>query len=131
MMAVVLFGLIVLVWVGMGTVMIGMPGAWVAWIRATLGHPLPRYGLAQGMLLMGVVLFLGRGVLGTEWLWLTLGTITVVKALLLLGSSQHLRDQMVQWWEQRPLWLTQGAGVVMLGLAGVLALGTIRVVTGL
>nr|MBI3614742.1 hypothetical protein [Nitrospirota bacterium] len=119
-------GLISLVWVGIGVAMIALPVWWQARMQRALADPLGRLLIAQGMILGGLLLFLGAAPLWGSRLWAVLGALTTVKGLLLLGIAAPLRDRWVKWWGQRPSWWHRLAGVLLLALGTLLAVDTLQ-----
>ncbi|MBI4400375.1 MAG: hypothetical protein HY581_01940 [Nitrospirae bacterium] len=126
MLTVLLFGLISLLWMAMGLTMIAIPSWWSLWIRQAVADPVSRFLLAQGMILTGLLLVVGASTQGGYWLWVTLGSLSVAKALVLLGSSESLRMRLLTWWGRGPVWTHRLAGVVLVALATLLAIDTIR-----
>lgn len=114
------------VWVGIGAAMIALPAWWQERMRRTLADPLGGLLMAQGMILGGLLLFLGTSALRGAWLWTVLGALTAVKGLLVLGISAPLRDRCVEWWGQRPSWWHRLAGVLLLALGTLLAVDIVQ-----
>ncbi|TAJ11062.1 MAG: hypothetical protein EPO61_00270 [Nitrospirae bacterium] len=119
-------GLISVVWVGIGVAMIALPAWWQERMRLALADPLGGLLMAQGMILGGLLLFLGAAPLRGHWLWAALGVLTVVKGLLLLGISAPLRDRLMEYWGRTPAWLHRLAGVLLLALGTLLAMDVLQ-----
>ncbi|MFM8551508.1 MAG: hypothetical protein ACKOCD_04220 [Nitrospiraceae bacterium] len=119
-------GLVSLLWIGIGVVMVALPAWWQAQVQQTMADPLRRLLIAQGMILGGLLLFLGTAPLRGAWLWALLGSLTVVKGLLLLGCSPSLRDRVLDWWGRCPVWVHRLAGVLLLALGTLLAVDTVQ-----
>ncbi|MBM4134204.1 MAG: hypothetical protein FJ245_10580 [Nitrospira sp.] len=119
-------GLISAVWVGIGVAMIALPAWWQARMRRALADPLGGLLTAQGMILGGLLLFLGAAPLRGAWLWAVLGALAAMKGLLCLGVSAPLRDRWVEWWGQRPFWWHRVAGVLLLAFGTLLAVDTLQ-----
>ncbi|MDE3226214.1 MAG: hypothetical protein KGN30_12480 [Nitrospirota bacterium] len=119
-------GVIGLIWVGIGVAMIALPAWWQDRMRRTLADPLGRLLVAQGMILGGLLLFLGTSALRGAWLWAVLGALAAVKGLLLLGISAALRDRWMEWWGRCPSWLHRLAGILLLALGTLLAVDTLQ-----
>lgn len=119
-------GLISLMWVGIGVAMIALPAWWQERMQRAMADPLSRLLLAQGMVLGGLVLFLGAPVLRGYWLWVALGSLTVVEGLMLLGISEPLRTRWIERWGRSPVWLHRLAGVLLLALGTLLAVDTLQ-----
>lgn len=119
-------GVISLIWVGIGVAMIALPAWWQEWVRRALADPLSGLLMAQGMILGGLLLFLGAAPLRGYWLWVVLGSLTTVKGLLLLGISAPLRDRLMERWGRSPAWLHRLAGVLLLALGTLLAVDIVQ-----
>ncbi len=119
-------GLISVAWVGIGVAMIAVPAWWQERMQRALADPLGGLLVAQGMVLGGLLLFLGAAPLRGYWLWVVLGALTVVKGLLLLGISAPVRDRWMACWGRSPAWLHRLAGVLLLALGTLLAVDTLQ-----
>lgn len=113
-------------WVGIGAAMIALPVWWQERMRRALADPLGVLLIAQGMILIGLLLFLGTSALRGAWLWTVLGALTAIKGLLVLGISAPLRDRWVEWWGQRPSWWHRVAGGLLLALGTLLAVDILQ-----
>jgi hypothetical protein len=91
MQTLIVGGLVGFLWVGSGAAMIALPLWWQERMRRALADPLGRLLLTQGMILSGLLLFLGAAPLRGARLWASLGVLTVVKGLVLLGLPGPLR----------------------------------------
>lgn len=126
MVTLFLFGLISLIWVATGAVMLAIPSWWSGWVRHALVDPFRRFLLTQGMILGGLVLVLGASTHRGYWLWVTVGLVGVGKALVLLGAPEPLCDHMLNLWERSPLWAHRLTGLLLVVLATLLTIDTIR-----
>jgi hypothetical protein len=126
MATMILFGLISLVWAGTGLAMAVAPASWNGWVRRCLVDPLWRFLMTQGLLLAGLTLVLGATGHRGRWLWVAIGSLGVVKALILLGLTDSRRESLLLAWERTPLVVRRLAGVVTVTLATLLAVDTIR-----
>lgn len=126
MLATALLGLISLAWAVAGTAMTVIPAWWSAWVSRVVQDPLGRFLLTQAMILGGLVLMLGSASLLGYWLWMPFGLLGVVNALALIGAPQPARERILQWLGRRPLWVHRVAGVMMVALATLLVIDTIR-----
>ena len=118
--------LISAVWVGIGAAMIALPAWWQERMRRALADPLGVLLMAQGMILGGLLLFLGASALRGAWLWTALGALTAIKGLLVLGISAPLRDRWAEWWGHCPSWWHRLAGVLLLALGTLLAVDILQ-----
>jgi threonine/homoserine/homoserine lactone efflux protein len=126
MLASGLFGLISLAWLAWGVALAGLPTSTARWIRRTVRDPLPRFLLAQGLMLAGLLLLLGTGATGMRWLWMSIGGVMVVKGMLWLGAPEAFRARLLNQFDHLPPWSRRVVGVIMMGLATLLATETIR-----
>jgi threonine/homoserine/homoserine lactone efflux protein len=118
--------LISVMWVGIGVAMIALPAWWQDRMRRTLADPLGILLMAQGMILGGLLLFLGTSALRGAWLWMVLGALTAVKGLLLLSIAAPLRDRWMERWGRSPAWVHRLAGVLLLALGTLLAVDIVQ-----
>jgi len=119
-------GLISLIWIGVGTAMIALPAWWQVWVRRTMADPLGRLLIAQGLILAGLLLFLGTAPLRGYGLWMAVGSLAVAKGLLWLGLSAAWRDRLLDGWGTWPSWSHRLAGVFLLVLATLLVIDTLQ-----
>jgi len=122
----VAFGLISLIWGGMGLAMVMAPSSWNGWLRRSLLDPLRRLILIQSLMLAGLVLILGATGHQGRWLWVVVGALAVAKALALLGLSDSGRNAWLAAWERAPVPAHRLAGVVIVALATLLAIDALR-----
>lgn len=126
MLTMILLGLVGLSWVAIGVVMITAPGWWHERMGDVIATPPSRFLLTQGMILGGLVLMLGTSAQQGFWLWGTLGALLVAKALVLLGAPESLRERLIGCWKKNPMWLLRLGGVLLMALATLLAIDTLR-----
>ncbi|MBM4123354.1 MAG: hypothetical protein FJ246_00120 [Nitrospira sp.] len=126
MLTLPLFGLVALTWLAMGVTMITLPARWRARIGRVLTDPLPRFLLTQGMILGGLVLLVGSSTQEGHWLWVSVGALMVIKGMILLGASPRLRERLLGRWGRIPLWVHRLSGTVLIVLATLLAIDTLR-----
>lgn len=119
--ALILFGAICVAWGVMGLILTVVPTLWVAFVQKTMNNPWQRFWLAQGMLLIGLVLIIGTAHLQGFWLWVACGVLLVFKACMLLGSSVVFRDRLTTLVSTWPMWVYRVSGVLTLVLAVLLA----------
>lgn len=119
-MTLLLGGLISLIFVAMGIATISAPDWWRDRMQRIMADPFRRLLVAQGMIFGGLLLILGTGQLRSAWLWMTLGFLTVVKGLVLLGIRDQLRHRLMAWWARFPILAHRLTGVVLLVLASLL-----------
>ena len=106
--------------------MMAIPSWWSGCVRRALVDPFRRFLMTQGMILGGLVLVLGASTHRGYWLWVTVGLVGVGKALTLLGAPESLRDRMLNLWERSPLWAHRLTGLLLVVLATLLTIDTIR-----
>lgn len=126
MVTLVVFGLISLIWGGLGLAMVVAPSSWNGWVRRSFLDPLRRFILIQSLMLAGLVLILGATGHQGRWLWVAVGTLAVAKALVLLGLSNSSREAWLAAWERAPVLAHRLAGVALVVLATLLATDTLR-----
>lgn len=126
MLSLFVFGLISVLWLAVGIGMAIIPARVNHWIRRTMSDALQGFLLAQGMMLVNLVLLAGASTLRAYWLWLALGALGLVKALALVGMPPPARARLVSLWERTPAWVHRTAGVVRVGLATLLAIDTLQ-----
>jgi len=126
MLATGLFGLLSLAWLAWGVALAVLPTSSTHWIRRSLEDPLPRFVLAQGLVLAGLLLLLGTGATAIRWLWIGIGGVMVVKGMVWLGAPESFRARVLDQLDRVPLWSRRIVGVIMVGLATLLATETIR-----
>ncbi len=119
--ALILFGVICVTWMVVGLILTVAPSLWVDFVQKMLIDTWQRFWVAQGMLLMGLVLIIGTAPLQGFWLWVGCGVLIVVKACILLGASVAFRDRFTAQAKSWPWWVYRVSGVLMLGLAVLLA----------
>ena len=117
----IIFGLISIAWGVMGLFLVVAPMPWVALVQKTMNEPWRRFWLAQGLLLIGLVLIIGTAPFQGFWLWVACGVIMVFKACILLGSSVAFRDRLMTLASTWPMWVYRVSGVLTLVLAVLLA----------
>lgn len=126
MVTLVALGLISLIWGVMGLAMVVAPSSWNGWVRRSFLDPLRRFILIQGLMLAGLVLILGATGHQGRWLWVAVGALAVAKALALLGLSDSGREAWLAACERAPVPAHRLAGVVIVALATLLAIDTLR-----
>lgn len=125
MVASFLFGAISLTWSLMGVILTVAPTVWITFVQKVLHDPWFRFWVTQGMLLIGLVLIIGTSTLRGFWLWVGCGILLLVKAFVLLGSSDMFRARLTDLATTRPMWVYRSSGLLTLGLAVLLAADTI------
>ena len=125
MAALFLFGAISLTWGVMGLILTVAPTTWIAFAKKVLHDPWQRFWMAQGMLVIGLVLIIGTPTLQGYWLWVGCGVVVVVKACILLGSTEAFRDRWTTLATTRPTWVYRSGGILSLVIAVCLAADTI------
>jgi len=116
-----LFGAICLTWGVMGLIMTVAPTVWIAFAKKVLQDPWQRFWMTQGMLMIGLVLIIGTPTLQGYWLWVGCGVLVVVKACILLGSSEAFRDRLTIMATTKPMWVYRIGGILSLVLAVLLS----------
>ncbi len=124
--SVVILGLFSVVWGVWGLVFVIMPTRAIMWTKHFFFDAWQRFWIALFVLLTGLLLIIGTSSLEGRWLWVACGGISVVKACLLLGSSESFRERMWQRCSRWPAWLLRCDGVIMLALAVLLAADLMR-----
>ena len=114
-----------LVWGTMGLVLIVAPIAWIAFVKRTLIDPWRRFWVTQAMLLFGLVLIIGTAPFQGFWLWVGCGVIAVLKACLILGSSEDFLDRLAGMATTQSMLVYRISGFLALVLAFLLAADTI------
>jgi len=112
-----LFGAISLTWGVMGLIMTVAPTVWITFVKKVLQDPWQRFWMTQGMLVIGLVLIIGTPTLQGYWLWVGCGVLVVVKACILLGSSEAFRDRLTIMATTKPMWVYRSGGILSLVLA--------------
>ncbi len=112
-----LFGAISLTWGVIGFIMTVAPTVWITFAKKALEYPWQRFWMAQGVLVIGLVLIIGTPMLQGYWLWVGCGVLVVVKACILLGSSEAFRDRLTIMATTRPMWVYRIGGILSLVLA--------------
>ena len=125
MVTVFLFGLISLVWTIVGVAMLAGPAWWSNQVRRRMTEPLIQFLFMQGILLGGLILFVGSSPQGS-WLWTFVGAIFVALALGLLGMPVSMRGRLLDRWSRSPLWANRLTGMTLVILAALLVLDTWR-----
>ena len=120
-----LFGAISLLWGIAGILLTVAPTVGRGFAQKVLTNSWQRFWTAQGMLLMGLVLIIGTAALQGFLLWVSCGVIVVIKACILLGSSEAFRNRVMIMVTTRSLWVYRGSGILTLVLAVLLAADTI------
>lgn len=123
--ALLLFGAISLAWGVIGLILTVAPAVWISFAKKSLHDPWHRFWMTQCMLLMGLGLIIGTQALQGFWLWVGVGVIIVVKACIILGSSEEFRDRLSTMATTQSMWLYRGGGLLNLILAFLLAADTI------
>ena len=126
MLTMILLGLVGLSWVAIGVAMLTAPGWWHERMGGVMATPPSRFLLTQGMILGGLVLMLGTSAQQGFWLWGTLGVLLVATALVLLGAPESLRERLIGCWKKSPMWTLRLGGVLLMALATLLAIDTLR-----
>jgi threonine/homoserine/homoserine lactone efflux protein len=126
MATMIILGLISLCWLAAGFMMAVAPGVWRQWLSRSLAVSLPRFLIGNGILLIGLLLLAGSPGLQGRWLWATLGGVTVLKALLLLGLPDSYQRAWLSRWQHLPAFIHRLAGVLYVALATLLAIDTMR-----
>ncbi len=116
-----LFGAISLTWGVMGLIMTVAPTVWITFSKKVLQDPWQRFWMTQGMLVIGLVLIIGTPTLQGYWLWVGCGVLVVVKACIILGSSEAFRDRLTIMATTKPLWVYRSGGILSLVLAVLLS----------
>lgn len=124
-----LLALIGLIWFAAGLALIAVPTWWSALMTQMVASPSRRFALTHVMILVGLLLVIGTSSLQTAWLWAVLGVLAVLKGMFFLGAPAGLRDRVVTWWSGTPTWAHRIVGLCMVGLAVLLTIETVRVVT--
>ncbi len=119
--SVVVLGLFSVVWGVWGLLFVIMPTRVITWTKHFFFDVWWRFWIALAVLLFGLLLIIGTSSLEGRWLWVACGGIGVVKACLLLGSSESFREWVWQGCSRWPAWLLRCDGVIILALAVVLA----------
>jgi len=120
-----LLGAISLIWGIMGLVLTVAPTVWIRFNKKMLNDPWQRFWMTQGMLLTGLVLIIGTPTLQGFWLWVGIGVVVVIKACILLGSSEALRNRLIAMATEWPIWVHRGSGILTLVITVLLAADTI------
>jgi len=123
--ALLLMGSTSLIWGMMGLVLVVSPIGWIAFVRKTQSDPWLRFWVAQSMLLFGFVLIIGTAPLQGFWLWVGCGVIAVLKACLILGSSEDFLDRLAGMATTQSMLVYRISGFLALVLAFLLAADTI------
>lgn len=126
MLAVGLLAIIGLVWMGSGVAMIAVPAWWTGWILRLCFQHVSRFLLTQVAILGGLVLALGTSGHQGSWLWRTIGFLGVLKGMLFLGAPERLYTPLLERWGRTPLWAHRLAGILLVGLATLLTIDTLR-----
>ena len=106
-----------LAWGTMGLVLIVAPIVWIAFVKKTLADPWQRFWVTQAMLLSGLVLIIGTAPLQGFWLWVGCGVIAVLKACLILGSSEDFLDRLATMAINQSMWVYRVSGLLTLVVA--------------
>ena len=101
----------------MGLVLIVAPIAWIAFVKRTLIDPWRRFWVTQAMLLFGLVLIIGTAPFQGFWLWVGCGVIAVLKACLILGSSEDFLDRLATMAINQSMWVYRVSGLLTLVVA--------------
>ncbi len=120
-----LFGAISLTWGIMGLILTVAQTVWISFTKKVLNDPWQRFWVTQGMLMIGLVLIIGTATFQGFWLWVGFGVVVVIKACILLGSSEEFRNRLITMATARPMWVYRGSGILTLVLAVLLAADTI------
>jgi hypothetical protein len=116
-----LFGAICLTWGIMGLLLTVAPTVWVGFMKNVLDDPWQRFWMTQGMLLVGLVLIIGTPDLQWYVLWLVMGGAMVIKACIILGSSEALRKRFLAMSMALPIWVYRCSGILTLVIVVLLA----------
>ena len=100
-----------------GLLMTVVPATWKTTMMSMLKDPGPRFLATQGMVLGGLILFMGTTGFHGFWVWVILGVVGVVIACFLLGCSAKARETLIHAIEQWPPWLYRLSGVMLVTLA--------------
>lgn len=123
---IIVIGIISVLLGGVGLAMVTFPSIWVGWSVRSLSDPSSRFLVTQGMVLAGLLLVIGTTSWQGFWLWVTVGSLTVGLAMVMLGASEHFRQQLATIVQRSPLWAHRLGGVLMVILATLLAMDLIR-----
>lgn len=117
----ILFGAVSLIWGLMGFLLIVTPQTWISFTVKTLEDPWWRFWVSQGLLAIGLVLVIGTPSLQGFWLWVTCGSMGILKGCFLLGSTESFRARLAQVITGRSMWVYRTGGFLNLVLAVFLA----------
>jgi predicted anti-sigma-YlaC factor YlaD len=120
-----LFGAISFIWGVIGVILTVAPTVWMGFAQNFFTNSWARFWTAQVMLLIGLVLIIGTATLQGFWLWVGCGVLAVIKAFILLGSSEAFRIRLTTMATTRSLWVYRSSGILTLILAVLLAADTI------
>ena len=118
--------LIGLFWAGAGVALIAIPGRWLAWSTRLVSEPSYRFVLTQVTILVGLLLIIGTPFGQFRWVWATIGSIAVLKGVFFLGAPERMRAGLMAWWLAWPAWGHRLSGLLLIGLATLLAVDLIR-----
>ena len=113
----IIYGCLGIVLGMVGLLMTIVPVTWKAAMRSMLRDPGPRFLATQGMVLGGLILFMGTTGFHGFWLWVLLGVVGVVIACFVLGCSADVRETLIHVIDQGPSWLYRLSGLVIVTLA--------------
>ena len=68
--------------------------------------------MTQGMIVAGLLLMVGTSRFQGYWLWATIGLFSLLKGLVILGSSEEFRKRVMAFVEKVPLRLYRFSGVL-------------------
>jgi uncharacterized protein YjeT (DUF2065 family) len=126
MLAIALLTIIALLWAASGVMLIAVPSSFTDRVRRTFADPLPRFFMMQAAILIGLILVLGTSTHQASWLWFAIGGIAILKGMFFLGAPAKLREPILDWWCRWPQWSQRIYGGLVVALAALLAIDTIR-----
>jgi hypothetical protein len=81
--------------------------------------------LIQAGMVINLALLIGTEGFAFRPLWVAVGSMGLAKGFFLIGASVGRREAFLDWWFKRPFWVYRLSGMVLAGLATVLAYGVV------
>ena len=124
-MKVFLFTLVGVVWFSLGMGLIIAQAWFIDILERLLSDESRLFILVQVELVVSLVLLIGTHGLAFRGLWIAVGLAGVAQGLFFIWAPIGKREALLDWCVKRPFWEYRLAGVLLVGLATILAYGII------
>jgi hypothetical protein len=118
-----LFSFISVVWFSIGLGLLIAPAWAIEILERLVSDEFRQFALAQAGMMISLILVIGTGGLAFRIVWIVVGCLGIAKGLFLISAPLGRREAFLEWWFKRPFWEYRAWGLVLVGLATVLAYG--------